>query len=81
MRRRGRIFVSDKLIIDALHMPRTASIIGASVNLANGGVELLVEHDELPDLAKGALIPRYAPIITQSAEGFAWDWNTGNPYL
>lgn len=74
----ARIVVSTKLILDALAFPDGAEVkacIGERAPL--GEIELFIEHDALPDVAKGHEIPQRVPVITAEhlpATFFTFDW-------
>lgn len=69
----ARIEISSDLLAQALHFPEGTvfrNCLGGSPTI-NGGVLLIVEHEDLPDVEVGGLIPQITPMF----ERIAFDWN------
>lgn len=74
MRHIGQIKVSDLSIIQALHMPETTGIIGATFDPNHRTITLIVEHDALEPIVENATPPLYNPEITHHHEKYEWNW-------
>ena len=75
MARRGRIHVSQGLLIDVLHMPPDTEIYQARVD-EHGNLALYCIHEDLRDLQEAESVPLYSPELTKSPDGVVWDWGS-----
>lgn len=79
----ARVFVATDLIMAVLAFPEGATVkacLGERAPL--GEIELIVEHDDLPDVPDGHEIPIRKPILTlldadkKRPEFISFDWGT-----
>lgn len=58
--------VASKCMLDAIGFPEGTRVVAARVDLFNSGcVELVVEHDDLPDSPEGFTIPVVNPLFEE----------------
>jgi len=83
-----RFTVSRQLILQALHIPESASIrqIRDDVNVFSGDLEFYIEHESLGEVSDGDVIPKRIPTITEHTHvcncepvertfyTYEWDW-------
>jgi hypothetical protein len=72
-KRMARVRITTDLILQALHFPAGARVLACYGERAAypGDIELVVEHDELPEVAEGGEAPLMKPVITIYYEGDA----------
>ena len=75
--RAARIRLGTQIVMDDLGFPQGTKVkacFGERVSL--GQIELIVEHDDLPDIPQGQVIPEYVPVWVLNADGkeisFSW---------
>lgn len=72
--RQAIVRVSQELILSALKFPLGTQILRLQMT-AQGDIELVCQHDSLPEVERGNPIPRLTPCITHVPEHFKFFWS------
>jgi hypothetical protein len=62
--KRGKLQITNELLIDVLHLPPGTEIVSA-ISDECGRVVLLVEHEDLQDVPQGGAVPFVNPAFTR----------------
>lgn len=73
MRRIARLVVDFGLLAEALGLPESAVIEGVCDSRVLGAVEIKVEHEDLPGVAEGTVIPLVCPTF-RDGKLVDWGW-------
>jgi hypothetical protein len=81
-RNMARIKVSTELIVKALHWPEGTEIVAADVVRDTHGpvMVIAVEHEDLPGVDEGDVLPEIMPILRYRRESWDFNWNAQVEY-
>lgn len=71
MSRRAAILrITPELLLSALHLPADVKLCSASLDCRDYRLELVIEHESIPETEEGFIIPNVrADLITHYEEG------------
>ena len=73
-RRRGIVRVSFELLAAVLRFPRGTRITGFTEDLFRDQILFRVEHDSLPAIDPGHVLPELRCVYDTDRDSFRWEW-------
>lgn len=85
MKKRAYFHLSTDMLKAALCMPKDTVVVGASWDFAHDNFKIYVEHQDLPSVPVGDIVPMIMPKVRrypsrlevngEITEAITWDWN------
>lgn len=74
LRRRAIVLISPELLLEAMKFPETTKVLQCRVT-ERSDIELVCEHDALPEVPWGNVLPTVKPLIEHVREQFRFYWS------